>query len=264
MMKTYLLSRRLFNVAVRPLFNLDTLFYWVPVYVYALLLASKYFQWKKFGPDTAIYIMLPFLLGALIQLRKGQLDLLQKKFLSVGDVLRADYPEDYHHRLASADTLWVFGTNLRRIFQHDDDREQYLRKALEGSGKIRALLVSPKPPDKEPAASTFTAMQDARLEIKSQAIESEIGQIHSNLVRLCQLRHQFPSQVVIKTINYPLSYGIDGVDIDTWRGVLYIRYYPFHNKDRPILRLTPGDAFYDFYKEQIEVLWSRGSEWQCL
>lgn len=171
-----------------------------------------------------------------------------------------DNPDDYEDNLEKASTLWVFGTNLKRIFQ-EDDREQYLRRALQHGCKINALLVSPEPPHGEPAASTFTAMQDAQLESDSVAIKTEIQQIKSNLVRLSELRKPYPNSVVIKTINYPLAFGIDGIDIETWRGIIYVRYYPFLAGDRPIVCLNHGDNVYDFYKEQIEKLWSHGIEW---
>ena len=220
----------------------------------------KYFKITWIDLDTILLIAVPIFIFSLWRLRKGQLDLLHKKYLSISEVLLSDYPlPAYHDDLAKANELWIFGPNLKRIFQQN--RKTYIEAALKNRGKVYALLVMPEPPEGQPAASTFTAMQDADVGISRKTIPTEVNLIRTNIAKLVELKETYPNLVEIKTINYPLTFGVDAIDPTTSRGVLYVRFYPYRADDRPILALRADDEFYDFYNSQRRRLWADGQPW---
>jgi hypothetical protein len=251
------------KINLRPIFSLEIIEY--PLLFMLLLLT---FMATKLGFNffhgNATNWFIGGLSIALLRIRNGQLELLHKRFLSKDDILLSDYPRDFGQKIDDAQKLYLVGSNLRRIFQQG--RTQHLETMLGKGGHITALLVSPTPPDSQPEAWKFCIMQEAAVKSTKYSdllcndrwLKGQWDQITANIRTLEHLKQIYPDQIEIKTINYPLSYGIDAIDFDSWNGTIYIRYYPFRESGRPILVLKPGDTLYDFYRRQTVELVESG------
>jgi len=160
------------------------------------------------------------------------------------------YPLDYLKNLLRAKELWITGLNLRRFYPlHVKD----LQEVINRKGTINAVLLSPKSD-----AVKYAMQQDYGPYGEVSTYRKTIEDAH---LWLCELRQSYPDQVKIKTVDFPLTYGIDAIDIESENGLIYVRYYPLHSEreDQPIIVLRPHQSYwYSFYKEQLkEKLWEK-------
>jgi transcriptional regulator with XRE-family HTH domain len=185
----------------------------------------------------------------------------------IGRVLLPTYPRSYPDELSSAKELWVSGLNLRRLIP---DHEETLAKVLNAGGKIRALLVNP---GAKCHANKYAAAQDKG---PNSNVRIFRGTIIDALDALCQLRKMTAcgKRLEIKTIDYPLPFGLDIKDPKE-NGIVYVRLYPLNRKgrkdsvtqDRPIMEIKKADGYwYDFYVEQFNQQWGwpTAIEWNCI
>lgn len=156
-------------------------------------------------------------------------------------------------KLASAKELWVTGLNLRRIFP---DHEGLIKDVIQKGGVVNAMLLS----SSNEALVKYGAQQDSGVATNSETWANSIKEIED---KLRGLKKSSPKQVEIKSIDYPLPYGLDAVDIDSPDGIIFVRYYPFFtgNSDQPILILRADQSeWYAFYKKQLEIQWEYATD----
>ena len=155
-----------------------------------------------------------------------------------------DNPANYHDELSRAHDLWITGTNLRRIFP---DNYHVLEQIINKGGTIHAILL------REGEALKYAAQQDAGPDAN---VNNYAASIKSARFHLEKLKLLAPMKVRIYTIDYPLPFGIDAIDIDSIDGVIYLRFYPFFTGkgDHPIVVLRPNDSiWFEFYKNQLKI-----------
>jgi hypothetical protein len=69
----------------------------------------------------------------------------------------------------------------------------------------------------------------------------------------------------IRTVDFPLTVFVSAKDMHTATGNIQVsfRYFGEFGQSSPCVDLSPADTeWYDFYKNQIELLWARGTPWQ--
>lgn len=165
--------------------------------------------------------------------------------VKLNNILLDKYPAEYEKDLGRAKELWITGNNLRRITPEHDKR---LREVLRNKGTIYVILLG------EGDAVKYGAQQDKGPDADPGRFLHSIKEAYNFFDRL---RKSHPERVHIRTIDYPLPFGIDAIDINLPNGVIYVRMYPFYSdRDEPILVLRPyQEKWYDFYKEQLKIQW---------
>jgi hypothetical protein len=181
-------------------------------------------------------------------------ELLQKQVQSTDTFYVEEYPSSYKNDFETAEELWLIGVSLRRTFQANYPKiEQKLRQGH----IIKVLLVHPEGAGLEMAVSRNYARRE---------VEPKSNEIRFNLQLLCDLRKSFPDKIEVRTIQYPLAYGVTAANPDTASGTLYLEHYCFRTASdslpRFVLRAKDG-RWYDFFKSEIRALWNAGTEWPC-
>jgi len=181
-------------------------------------------------------------------------ELLQKQVRSTDTFYVEEYPSSYKNDFETAEELWLFGVSLRRTVQANYPKiEQKLRQGH----IIKVLLVHPEGAGLEIAVSRNYARRE---------VEPKSNEIRFNLQLLCDLRKSFPDKIEVRTIQYPLAYGVTAVNPDTASGTLYLEHYCFRTASdslpRFMLRARDG-RWYDFFKSEMRALWNAGIEWPC-
>lgn len=181
-------------------------------------------------------------------------ELLQKQIQSTDTFYAEEYPSSYKSDFETAEELWLVGVSLRRTVQANYPKiEQKLRQGH----IIKVLLVHPEGAGLEMAVSRNYARRE---------VEPKSNEIRFNLQLLCDLRKSFPDKIEVRTIQYPLAYGVTAANPDTASGTLYLEHYCFRTASdslpRFVLRAKDG-RWYDFFKSEIRALWNAGIEWPC-
>jgi prevent-host-death family protein len=193
--------------------------------------------------------------GEGAELSNGQWSELKDYYLD--RILLEKYPPEYQRDLASAKHLWVIGTNLRRIVPV---RFKELRQVLEGGGTVRAMFVDPTKDD----AIRYSAMQEHGNFSGDEMRAYQRKLINGGRNELMKLAKETKSgDITIYKIDYPLSFGLDVIDGNTDKGIIYVRYYPFGDDGQPILRLTrENEMWYEYYLFQLERLNTTAEVWK--
>lgn len=181
-------------------------------------------------------------------------ELLQKQAQSTESFYSEEFPPSYRNDFETAEELWLIGVSLRRTVQANYPKiEQKLRQGH----IIKVLLVHPEGAGLEMAVSRNYARRE---------VEPKSNEIRFNLQLLCDLRKSFPDKIEVRTIQYPLAYGVTAANPDTASGTLYLEHYCFRTSSdslpRFVLRAKDGQ-WYDFFKSEIRALWNAGIEWPC-
>jgi hypothetical protein len=180
--------------------------------------------------------------------RYGWLDDVRGHFLD--QILSETYPtEQYPRDLASGTELWMSGTNLRRAIPY---RSRELKKVLERGGTIHAIFADPDSGE----MMRYAAMQEQGNVQGEEVKNTQRELIDQNMKHLLDLSKEVSrGNVLIYKTEYPIGYGLDVIDRNSEEGIIYVRYYPFADDGRPVLRLTrKNDRWYRFYLYQLDRL----------
>jgi hypothetical protein len=168
----------------------------------------------------------------------------------VDQILLETYPsEQYPKDLASATELWMSGTNLRRAIPY---RFKEFKQVLERGGTIHAIFANPGSGE----MMRYAAMQEQGNVGGEEVKNSQQELINQNMKQLFNLSKEVSrGNILIYKTDYPMGYGLDLIDRNSEEGIIYVRYYPFADDGRPVLRLTrKNDRWYRFYLFQLERL----------
>ena len=178
------------------------------------------------------------------------------------------YPPSYERDFARATELAISGLDLRRLHARMGD----LKRVVRQKGRVRIIFLDPEYYE----LCRYGAMQDWGNK-DTKFIEAYRESIWTTYLMLRKLvrggrtsssdkRKRRPGGFIeIKTLRYPLGFGIDWMNFDdSGGGAIYVRNYPMYAdvEDRPIVPLTAADAYwYSFYKEQFEIHWRNALPW---
>lgn len=165
-----------------------------------------------------------------------------------------EYPESYKEDFESAKELWLVGVSLHRTIQNN---YSWIEQKLQQGHRFRILLVHPEGPGIELAIQRNYVRRE---------VEPKRHDITYTLQLLCDLQSIPQGELAIRTIQYPVAYGVTAVDPDSAAGVLYIEHYCFRLSSEAmpkfVLRASDG-RWYGFFRDEIRALWDAGTEWSC-
>ncbi len=195
------------------------------------------------------------ILAATSLVNRHKIENLSAQLIRPQQMLFSDeFPESMRIDLESANSLWFVGVSLGRTIKSN---YTLIEKKLQQGHQVQVMLVHPKGAGLE--------MSAARSYVR-RTLSEEGHDIQVTLGYLCGLKKQAPEFLKIRTIQYPLSYGVFAADLDSRKGVLYIENYPYRTRgeSRPKFVLRPqDDKWYQQYKEEIETLWDSAVDWDC-
>lgn len=148
------------------------------------------------------------------------------------------------------------GVTIRGTLRnHYGQMEDKLRKGH----RIKVLLVHPDGPAVDLAASRYYATTGRDSARRSM-------QIGDSLNSLCGLKRIANSNLEIRTIQNPLTFGAICTSPDSVSGALYLEHFPFRTApdSLPKYVLYSADGkWYDFFRKEILALWECGTQWKC-
>jgi len=106
------------------------------------------------------------------------------------------------------------------------------------------------------------------MDVEDETVCNNCKTIYGRFPRLMSLKHleDFSSKnLEIRVLKFPPPLVVIARDMCTSKGYIQIiyRYFGEFGVRSPCVHLTPNDAdWYDFYKNQIELLWEQGTPWQ--
>lgn len=160
-------------------------------------------------------------------------------------------PFEQEERVHAAKTLIVIGTSLNT--KVNAQFSILLNKLRKGS-MIRILLVKP---------GSQSVPLVAQRKLNNPDPDAMNHYIQLTLSTLGRLKREFPNQVRIHVINYPLAFGALATDIESENGKIFLEYYSFKTEQDGLhLALGTHDTpWYGRFKEQIEELWAFSEAW---
>jgi transcriptional regulator with XRE-family HTH domain len=197
--------------------------------------------------------------------------LLTGKDASIDTILLKVSPRDYFDELRSATRLCVSGLNLGRFIPNDISIIQEI--CAKKDGHVKALLMD----GIDDNACKFGAAQEYGDASLFEAYRATIVLAHSLLKPLLR-----GGKLELRSIEYPIPFGLDVVDAEPPAGIVYVRGYPFrkapsqlpnHNEpvtqnepvpDQPILKFNSASPeqkyWHEFYKRQFYISWAMAKE----
>lgn len=174
---------------------------------------------------------------------------------TASSILHESYPSAHWERLLCAKELWFTGLNLRRMVfpDHTQDLEWFVKNG----GVLKVILLS----QSNREMLKYGARQDeGRTEPKD--VDRWSLSIDNTITCLRELQRMAPNpkNVQIRTTDYPMPFGIDAADIESQKGVIYVRFYPFFcgEGDKPILVMRGNQSqWFSFYKKQLQLQWDK-------
>lgn len=190
--------------------------------------------------------------SSLINRRQTE-KILQRLSTSAADVLLDKFAPSRDTDIRNAKDLWLIGSVLNKTVHA---YYAVFHEKLKRGDRLRFILVSP-----EGYAIKLVAAR------KYKPTEPQEVQSYSSLTlnSLCTLQKEFPKQLEIRVVDYPLQFGIIAADIKSTSASIHVEYHSFRMEmDAPILFLQPRDQkWFDFFQRQVETLWQNGREWKC-
>lgn len=160
-------------------------------------------------------------------------------------------PFEQEKRVQAAKTLLVIGVSLNTKIQ---TQFSVLRNKLRQGSAIRILLVKP-----DSRSVPLVAQR------KENNPDPDVMNhyIRLTLSTLGRLKQEFPDQIRIHVIDYPLAFGALTTDMESENGKIFLEYYSFKTEQDGLhLALGTHDApWYERFREQIQELWAFSEEW---
>jgi hypothetical protein len=181
-------------------------------------------------------------------------ELLNKKTETLDDFFTDEFPPSYKIDFENSEVMWLVGVSLHRTIKTN---YSILEEKLRRGQKIRVLLIHPHGAGVELSVARNYA---------HRGVEPKKNDILFVLELLCSLKEIAPTGLEVRTIQFPLAFGVTAINPDTAAGKLYIEHYGFRvstdSLPRYILKASDG-RWYDFQKREIEALWNAGENWLC-
>jgi hypothetical protein len=199
-------------------------------------------------------VILGLLATALLGTRHAVKELSNKLTQTADTFFLDEYPSTLKTDFESATELWMVGISLTTpIRTYYSTLESKLRKGH----LVRVLLVDPD--------NTAVEMSELRAYVWTN-VDRGRSEIRNSLQDLCNLKKIATDKLQIRTIRYPVGFGMFGMNPDTISGILYLKYYPFRTtggaKPKIVLRARDGQ-WYELFRSELHNLWDNGTEWVC-
>lgn len=180
--------------------------------------------------------------------------IIQRMNQTVGKLLLGSYPAELEGDIERAVNLWIVGVSLyTTTMKYYPSLERKLKKGC----SMKVLLIDPK--------GVAIKMAAAR-KYGPISIEDERSRIRTSLQRLCELQRVATSQLEIRTLDHPLTFGAFAIDPDTAGGVIYIEHYGFKTRRENVRKLVlhrEEEGWFNSIIEEIYDLWESATKWEC-
>jgi len=140
-----------------------------------------------------------------------------------------------------------------------------VKKELFFCGGTLSRLISER---EELKASNKSRIRMLAMNIDDEAVLEQYTAAFGRPPSLDSIKHLEPfaamKNVQIRTVDFPLTLHVSAKDIHTATGIIQIciRGYTKSGYSSPCMELSPADTeWYEYYKEQIELLWAQGTPW---
>ena len=90
--------------------------------------------------------------------------------------------------------------------------------------------------------------------------------LEDTLSSLCEIQKIAPSNLEIRTLNYPMPFGASAVDPNSSDGIIFWENYTFNMPIFDIPKLvvaSENEKWFTFLRSQMLKLWEAGTPWQC-
>lgn len=164
----------------------------------------------------------------------------------LGERFLADFPPELVPSRESCHDLYLVGVDLGRTI---DTSYGAFERNLRMGARLRILVTHPEADD---------AAVDARCKFSKPTVGEIRTKIRQSLRTLGELKRATNGNLEVRTTKAGLKFGLNYLDPDTTRAVLYVQLYSFRlpGESRPMFRLTPADGtWFDCYRDQAESLW---------
>jgi hypothetical protein len=172
---------------------------------------------------------------------------------SPSEFFMEEFPSDWKNNFDTANEVWLIGVSLHRTVNFNYEK---IEKKLRQGHKFKIMVVSPEGPSIEMTMTRNYPRKD---------VGPRLAGIRNTLQLLCDLQKIGPGLLEVRTIEYPLSYGVIVTNPHTASGVMYLEHYTFgistESLPRFIVRASDG-KWYDFFKREIQAMWDYGVAWQ--
>lgn len=180
--------------------------------------------------------------------------LTDKLMPSAESIFSKKFPPTLDQDIENASDVWLIGILGSK---HARDFYPIIEQKLQKGHSVKILTVHPDP----------VIVEFAEMRVYGVAnLKTTCADIETGLKTFCHLKETAPNNLIIRTIRYPLGYGVVAINPDSVLGTLYIRNYPFKMPGgaKPKFTLHAKDGYwYEFFKQEIQNLWNAGSEWKC-
>ncbi len=170
-----------------------------------------------------------------------------------GSFFQNSFPPQIKQDIKDAKELWLIGVSLSRtVKSYYSDIEQKLRNEY----SVRVILTHPAGASLEMSVLPVYG---------NKSLEQRKAEILGSLETLCDLQKKYP-HLQIKTSGHYIGHGVIAINPNDNKGKLYIENHPFKmpGGSRPKFVLEAKDGeWYDFYKQEMFVVWDNCSNWVC-
>jgi hypothetical protein len=169
------------------------------------------------------------------------------------DIFMYDFPATLQEDISKATELLLIGVTLTRTIKTYYSEFQ---SKLNKGHIIKVLLIDPE----------CQAVEMAEMRNFGRADPDRTrNDIRANIMDLCELKKNAPDRMMIRTIQNPLTHGVIAINPESSQGILYMENYPYRTLggSKPKYVLRAGiDEWYLFFKEEAQILWNNGRDWQ--
>jgi hypothetical protein len=195
------------------------------------------------------------LLGFTSLINRHRIEELQETLThSTGEFFMDEFPAEWKNNFDTANEIWLMGVSLHRTVNFNYEK---IERKLRQGHKFKVMVVSP-----EGSSIEITMTRN----YPRKEVAPKRASIRNTLTLLCDLQKIAPELLEVRTIQFPLSYGVVATNPNTASGTLYLEHYTFgistDSLPRYVMRASDG-KWYDFYKREIQAMWDCGVVWEC-
>ncbi len=179
-------------------------------------------------------------------------DAVQRLRLPAISLFQDRFPEEFELDLLQAESILIVGVSLSRTVKTYYDM---LQAKLARGHHVRILLLDP--------GGHAVEMADLRAHGRNDPERLRLH-LRSALADLADLEQNASGRLEVRTIDFPLSFGLFGVDLDGPDGILFIEHYPFRTPggSMPKFVLYARDGrWYEHFRQEVQSMWESGEPW---
>lgn len=174
---------------------------------------------------------------------------------SIDSLFVEDISSNLKEDLETANEIWLIGMSLGDLInQYYSIFEAKLRQ-----GSLIRVLVC------DPNDERVIELSEMRAYVNPNRQRAQ-SQIIAALSDLCKLREIAPSQLLIRTIAFPLPHRVCAINPNYSSGKLYISNYPFKTPGGSLPQFViraKDERWFKLYRQEAMNFWDNAKVWNC-